>query len=139
MKKGFITLVTTAALYLSSALPVHAQISLCPTNRAGANFGGLCQVANANLSNVVQNILVIILIIAVLLSLFFLIFGGIKWIFSGGDKSGVEAARNMIIAAIVGLVIAFLAFLIIQIIGRVFGVSLNNIDSAINGVFLNTQ
>ena len=57
----------------------------------------------------------------VLIALAFLIYGGVKWITSGGDKAGVEAARNMIVAAIVGLVIAFLVYFILQIIFSLFG------------------
>jgi hypothetical protein len=55
------------------------------------------------------------------LALFFLIWGGIRWITSGGDKGKVEEARKHIVAAIIGLVVAFLAYFIIQIILTIFG------------------
>lgn len=57
-------------------------------------------------------------------ALLFLIWGGIQWITSGGDKSGVDAARKKIVYAVVGLVVAFLSFFIISFIGNFFGVKL---------------
>ena len=55
-----------------------------------------------------------------IIAVFFLIYGGVKWIISGGDKAAVEAARNHIIAAIVGLVVALLAFFILSVILKLF-------------------
>jgi len=51
----------------------------------------------------------------------FLIYGGIKWILSGGDKQAVESARNHIVAAIVGLVIVAGAFVIIGVVFKLLG------------------
>ena len=47
---------------------------------------------------------------------------------SGGDKAKVESARNHIIAALIGLVIAFLAFFILSLALSIFGLSLNKIS-----------
>ena len=66
-------------------------------------------------------------IVAVIVALGFLIYGGIKWIISGGDKAGVEAARNTIVAAVVGLVIVFLSYFILNIILGIFGLSLGTL------------
>ena len=69
-------------------------------------------------------VVTIAFVIAVLIALFFLLWGGIKWITSGGDKTGVEAARNQIIAAIIGLIIVFLSFFILNLVLGLFGLSL---------------
>lgn len=70
-----------------------------------------------------------IFVISVIISLFFLLIGAIKWIFSGGDKAAVESARGTITAAIVGLVIVFLVFLVFTILLRFFGLGLENITN----------
>lgn len=75
-------------------------------------------------SNIIKFGVTSLLILALLLSLFFLIWGGITWTMSGGDKHGVEVARNKIIYAIAGLVLVFLSFFIISVIGQMFGVTL---------------
>ena len=45
------------------------------------------------------------IILAAIITFAFLIWGGIEWITSGGDKAKYEAARKRITAAIVGLVL----------------------------------
>lgn len=62
-----------------------------------------------------------LLIGAVILALFFFIWGGIQWITSGGDKTKVQNARNRMIYSIIGLLIAFLSFFIVNLIGNIFG------------------
>ena len=126
VKKSIVFISTLSLTLLSSAQSVFAApaINICPKN----GFEGLCNDQLTNLSTIVPNIITLLLILAVIIAVFFLIFGGIKWIISGGDKAAVEGARNTIVAAIIGLVIAFLAFLIINVIGKIFGVSLGNLQ-----------
>ncbi|MBI3342647.1 hypothetical protein HY032_00640 [Candidatus Gottesmanbacteria bacterium] len=71
-----------------------------------------------------------LLIIAALLAFFFLIMGGIQWITSGGDKTGMEAARNKITHAIVGLVIVGAAWAIMILVQNFLGVTI--IGGALN-------
>jgi len=108
--------------------------SLCPNNANGANFSVVC---NLDLKgNVFGNVITIIFIVAIILALVYLIWGGIKWVLSGGDKAKVDAARAAIVAAIVGLVIVFLAFFIVNIVVPIFvpGFSLQNISlPSLNG------
>jgi hypothetical protein len=52
------------------------------------------------------------LIIAGLLALGFLIWGAVNWIMSQGDKTKVEEARNRITAAVAGLALIALVYLI---------------------------
>lgn len=66
----------------------------------------------------------VLLILAALLAFFFLILGGIQWITSGGDKAGMEAARNKITHAIVGLIIVGAAWAIMILVQNFLGVSI---------------
>jgi len=67
------------------------------------------------------NVLVIlILTIAVILSLFLFIIGGIQWITSGGDKERITLARGRVMAAIIGLAIVLLSWAIYGLLGGVF-------------------
>jgi len=65
-----------------------------------------------------------ILILAALLAFVFLILGGIQWITSGGDKAAMEAARNKITHAIVGLIIVGAAWAIMMLVQNFLGVSI---------------
>ena len=50
------------------------------------------------------------------LSVIMLIVGGFRYVISGGNASAVTAAKNTILYAIVGLVVAFLAYAIINFV-----------------------
>jgi hypothetical protein len=68
--------------------------------------------------------IVLILIIAAIVFFFILIIGGVRWITSGGDKAATEAARSQITSALVGLVIVFSAWAILQLIELFFGIDI---------------
>jgi hypothetical protein len=76
------------------------------------------------LSTAISGGIQIMIIVAILLSLVFLVLGGIQWTSSGGDKGKISAARSKITFAIVGLIVALSAFGIASIFGNFFGVSL---------------
>ncbi len=76
------------------------------------------------LSGLLNNTITLAFIIAFILVFFFLVFGGIKWIISGGDQKQVESARNMITAAIVGLAIVALAYATTRILETFFNVKI---------------
>jgi len=60
--------------------------------------------------------------LAGLIAIAFIIYGGITYVTSGGDKMGVAAARDKITAGVVGLVIALAAwFLLNFVVARVIG------------------
>jgi len=63
------------------------------------------------------------LIIAAILTFVFLIWGGIQWITSGGDKAAYESARGRITAALVGLAIVAASWALMKLIGFFFNVN----------------
>lgn len=64
-----------------------------------------------------------LLIATVVITLLFLLYGGLNWIMSEGDKTKVESARRTIIYAIIGLFVAFLSFFVISFVGSMLGVN----------------
>lgn len=77
-----------------------------------------------SLQGIISFVVMSLLVVAILLSFFFLIFGGLKWILSQGDKKQVEEAQKTITFAIIGLVVALLSFFIINLVGFAFRVPL---------------
>lgn len=56
------------------------------------------------------------------ISVIMLIYGGIRYTTSGGNATSVTAAKNTIMYAIIGLVIAFLAFAVVNwVLGSLSG------------------
>lgn len=95
-----------------------AQIRLDPSSTEFANLGDL------TFPRIIGGFINLALLIAAIVFFFILVWGGIKWITSGGDKANTETARNQITAALVGLVIVFAAWAILELIQVFFGVTL---------------
>jgi hypothetical protein len=104
------------------AIPAYAQ-SINPCNNING-FKALCNLGGSgnDVAHLIAVVVQLLLIAAVVISLIFLIIGGIRWVTSGGDKAKLESARGHVVAAIVGLVIALAAFLIIQLVLTIFGI-----------------
>ena len=120
--------------YLFLALPAFAQTSVDPcgvdaTGKSTATdiAGILCNLGGPNIANTIRNIVVFFVILAVVIALLYLVYGGIKWITSRGEKDQVEAARNHVIAAIVGLIVVFLAIFILSIVLAAFGIKFDQL------------
>lgn len=94
---------------------VVAADDLCP-----ASFSNLCKFKAEGAGGIVGNIVNILFIVAFIMALFYLIYGGIKYIASEGDKSKIDAARHHLTAAIIGLMISLLGYLFINIVSFVF-------------------
>lgn len=80
-----------------------AQCDGCPENLFG-DTGVFRQITN------------VILYIAGIVVVVMLIIGGIRYVVSGGDSKKVTDAKNTVLYAIIGLVICFLAFAIVNFV-----------------------
>lgn len=102
---------------LSTAVLAAEDISLKP----GGQFSAL---GDLTIGGIVSGGIRLVLVIAAIVFFFILVVGGIRWIVSGGDKAQTETARNQITAALVGLVIVFAAWAIVQLINVFFGINI---------------
>jgi len=100
---------------LFSAIPVFAQIG-SPCNSGVFNL--LCNLgqSQSQVGKVIGAVVNIMFVVAAIIALIYLVIGGIKWVTSEGDSKNVEAARNQIIAAAVGLGITFLSYFILNLL-----------------------
>lgn len=62
------------------------------------------------------------IVLTAVLCLFFLLYGGITWMISQGDKNKYEEARNRIMASVIGLALVVLTWLIWKLILYFLGV-----------------
>jgi hypothetical protein len=124
--KKFATVLSLTTAYLSLA-----SIALADTLNACGNgsFNKLCGLTATNFGGIVGSLIQLVFVVATVFALFYLIYGGFRWLISTGDKGKVTEAREHIIAAIIGLVVIFLAYFIINIIlGFFVGGSLSNLS-----------
>lgn len=123
--------------YLSSPLVAFAQsvwpVSIDPCTGAGGTADIICKLGGNNIANTIRNIIVFFVMLAVIIALVYLLYGGIKWITSGGEKEKVAEARNHIIAALIGLIVVILAVFLLSVILAAFGISFTALQIPIIG------
>jgi hypothetical protein len=115
-----------SALALTTTQDSGSSINPCDNDAGIGKI--LCNLASKGFGSVIQSIIVFIVVLAVIVALLYLLYGGIKWITSKGEKTEVEAARNHITAAIAGLIIVILAVFILNLILAAFGISFFNLS-----------
>jgi amino acid transporter len=76
-------------------------------------LGGACDSDLAGMITMISNtILLLVGVVAVL----FLIIGGFQYIASGGNPEQVNKAKNTIFYAIIGIIVALLAYVLVQFV-----------------------
>jgi len=129
----YTTLVTlTIATFLMLMLPVKSSAlaipalstvavvstSNCTSSKACAQQGTENLDAGSTLSiqKVIGTVISILAWIIGTISVIMVIFGGFKYVTSGGDPNAISSARSTILYALIGLVIALLAQVLIHFV-----------------------
>ena len=76
------------------------------------------------ISGLLKVIIGVAFIVGSVIFVFMLLFGAVEWISSGGDKAKVEAARDRILHALIGLVLLFSVFAAAILINNIFGINI---------------
>lgn len=122
---AFTAVLAFALLAVLSPVPVSAQTTDedCKTGSGGITGGLNCSNPDGpdgdipglfGSSSIFVNIVNALLFLIGAISVIMLIYGGIRYTASGGNANNVTAAKNTIMYAIIGLVVAFLAFAIVN-------------------------
>lgn len=86
-----------------------------------ATPGAPIDINNTNIGTIISKLLPYIFTIAGMLLLIYLIFGGFQLMLSRGDPKAAQSAKSHITNALIGFIIVFIAFWVVQIFGRIFG------------------
>jgi len=130
--KQTLTKISVAAGSASTALflSVSSVLANSSTIDIGTVEGGPGWAAN--LGSIISTALSFVMALAALIVFMYLIWGGIEWITSGGDKSKTESARNKITAAVLGLIVLAASYAILLLMLQVLG--LGSITETFNNV-----
>ena len=114
------TIILAAALLMGVALFVPGYEALAST--ADTIQSGLAPVNNGDpaLETRFKDVINIMLFIIGAIAVIMIIYGGIRYTTSAGDSSHVKAAKDTILYAVVGLVVAILAFAIVNFVVGAF-------------------
>lgn len=115
-------LVPALVLGLSFATPAVVSAAACDDATGGISGGADCAkptdaaedlFGENSIFQIVTNIL---LFLIGAISVIMLIIGGIRYVVSGGDQNAITSAKNTILYAIIGIVVAFLAFAAVRFV-----------------------
>lgn len=94
----------------------------CDVSNPSVSSGAECARGNGQPTQLVgdggvfNRITSILLFIVGAVAVIMLIFGGIRYIVSGGDQANVTAAKNTILYAIIGIIVALLAYAAVKFV-----------------------
>ena len=117
-------LVPAIALMASVVLPVApvAMAASCDTQNLSITNGAGCAQGKDQPTElfgdggIFETIVNILLFLIGAVSVIMLIYGGIRYTISGGDSTAVTSAKNTILYAVVGIVVAVLAFAVVNFV-----------------------
>jgi hypothetical protein len=79
-----------------------------------------------DLGKFISSVVSIILILASILTFFYLAWGGLNWIMAGGDKGHVQEAKDRITNAIIGLVIVACSWAVFLLLSYFLGLGITD-------------
>ena len=97
---------------------------LGPLGNLGNLFGGNIGSALNQFEYTISVTIGVLTISAGIWFIFQIFAGAYQWLASGGEKQGVENARKRITNAVVGLFIVVASYLLIGLVGKVFGLDI---------------
>jgi hypothetical protein len=119
VKRTLQTIITSLALVLgvgTMAAPAASAINVFE----GCDGNARTEVCKAkdedNTNTLVQDIINLLLFTIGIISVIMIIVGGIRYALSNGDASNIKTAKDTILYAIIGLVVALLAFAIVNFV-----------------------
>ena len=122
-KKALVSLAgPTALAVVALFIPTSSASAQSINDGVKAAQGSSTQTNLFGVGGIFTTIVNVLLFIIGAISVIMLIYGGIRYTLSGGDSGSVTSAKNTIMYAIIGLVIAFLAFAIVNwVLGALAG------------------
>lgn len=82
----------------------------------------------ANLGELISGLVTAAIVVSAVIALIFLVWGGVQWLTSGGDKVNTEKAQQRITAAVIGLAIVVASWAIVTLIAGFFNIDFQNLD-----------
>ncbi len=116
---GFLLVIPVAALAPVANAQANINDKVC--EGASLKVGGSADcsedgAAQDSVNKLITNIVNIFSVIVGVVAVIMIIYGGFRYITSGGDSNGVTAAKNTILYAIIGLIIVALAQIIVKFV-----------------------
>ena len=109
-------LVGVVAMPLASTTAFADDVDPAKSIGDGVKDIGGGEADSKGLTDMIKTIVNVLLFLLGAIAVIMIIFGGIKYTTSNGDSSQVTSAKNTILYAVVGLVVAILAYAIVNFV-----------------------
>lgn len=106
---GVVAMVPAAPVYADAASEIKGGV-----NKVGGNEN------NTSLEDNLKTIVNILLFLIGAVAVIMIIIGGIRYTTSNGDSSSMTSAKNTILYAVVGLIVAIMAYAIVNFVVDAF-------------------
>ncbi len=118
-------------LSLTALVMMAVPVSLSPATASAAPQEEICKgtggewngkectnkdASSTNLAGFIKQIINLLLYVLGAIAVLMIIIGGIRYTTSGGDQSGVKGAKDTILYAVIGLVVALMAYAIVNFV-----------------------
>lgn len=110
------SLLIPGVMLVGMAAPVGAIDVLRDSCSAGGNDNAVCKAKGDDAMVTVKNVINMLLFIVGIVAVISIIIGGIMYTTSNGDQGNVKKAKDTIMYAVIGLVVAILAFAIVTFV-----------------------
>lgn len=77
-----------------------------------------------NFGNLIARLMNVVMVFALLMVLLYLVWGAIEWITAGGEKGKIDAARNKMTNALIGIIILSGTLAIFKFVQYLLGVEI---------------
>lgn len=110
------TFITLLGLFVTPFVATTGAIDVY-TGACDGNTSKICgATTNDDLPKIMKNVINLLFFVIGVIAVIMIIVGGIRYSTSGGDSSQIQAAKNTVLYAVVGLVVAILAFAIVNFV-----------------------
>lgn len=99
-----------------AAIPLASAVYAAPVGEAQKGVNQVGGSGQNNLPDLIQNVINILLFVIGAVAVIMIIVGGIRYVVSNGDQASITGAKNTILYAVVGLVVAIMAYAIVNFI-----------------------
>jgi hypothetical protein len=115
---GLLVAVSASAAVYAGTTPVNPESSKALCEGSGGTWDGQkCSKTGApTLPEAFANITNLLLFIIGAIAVVVIIIGGIRYVTSSGDATATKSAKDTILYALIGLVVAFLAYAIVNFV-----------------------
>lgn len=126
MKKIFLAVLSFLAVLTFAFAPVQGVSAASDPvdvfkNACNGNDAALCKdTGGSGIFSIIRTVIQVMLVIGGIIAVIMIILGGIRYMTSNGDQTDVKAAKDTILYAIIGLIVAFGGFAIVTwVVGKI--------------------